>query len=131
MSRLDRLIRLAKSQLDEQRLILNTLEKNQDDLKRRHKELEESLEREIETAPLEFREALESYLRSVKEQCRTLDLGIQKLSVEIETARDQLREEFRNVKTLESAAQKEREEQLRIFKKKEGELLDESASRRS
>ncbi|MCP4922938.1 MAG: FliJ family protein [bacterium] len=131
MNRLARLIRLAKSQLDEKRLILNTLEQKQDEMKTRYKVMEASLEKEIKTVPFEFQQNLEAFIHNMKDQCRTLRLKIKKLDVEIDKARDQLREGFKNLKTLEIAAQKEQEELLRIFKKKEGELLDEAASRRA
>lgn len=126
MSRLDPIIRLRKSELDEVRRKLIHLEKQHAHIQSNITELENTVEKErIHGAEGPEAFTLGLFMERAKLQREQLDAALAAKVEEIDLCRDDVNEAFRELKKFEVAKEQEASKAKKVEDKREQDVLDE------
>ncbi len=130
MSDLKSLIRLRRWELDEKRRILMDLNQLAMRLESEKKHVEESMARENEetAGTMESSPTFGAYVASAIARRKSLESSIEQVAVRIETAAEELRESFRELKKYEVAQDNRDTEAKRAKLQEENKLMDEIAT---
>lgn len=133
MKSLHTLIRLRKHEIDDKRKAMTALERALDRVQQQQRQLEETIDKERNTAKQSEAMGLLTYgafLEQAKRQRESLSAQEQTVKAQVEEARAELQEAFRDLKTLEITQETREAEEAAKRNKAENDRLDEQGIQR-
>ena len=129
MADLKSLIRLRRWQLDEKRRVLGELQALADQLvaQRQRLDMETATEAAVAAESFEGQRAYPAYARAAMQRRERIEGALHETEQRIAGATDDLRQAFREVKTLELAEAERQRKAKEAIQKKESAMLDEIA----